>query len=207
MDRLAILGASGHGKVVADAAIEAGWRSISFFDDVSAESSFGRWPILGDTESLCSSVKAFSGVIIGIGNNRVRLRKQETLLEAGAWFPSLVHPRAYVSRDARIGAGSVVFAGAIVQPGVILGSGVIVNTAATIDHDCMVANGAHICPGAHLAGGVSVGECAWVGIGAAVRQCVSIGSDAMAGAGAVVVSDIAAGVTVVGVPAGSMTRS
>jgi sugar O-acyltransferase (sialic acid O-acetyltransferase NeuD family) len=207
MGSLAILGASGHGRVVADTAIEAGWRSIAFFDDASVEPSFGRWPILGDTESLCSSLKAFSGVIIGIGNNRVRLRKQKALLEAGALFPSLVHPRAYVSRDARIGAGSVVFAGAVVQPGVVLGSGVIVNTAATVDHDCMVADGAHICPGAHLAGGVGVGECAWVGIGAAVKQCVSIGSDAMVGAGAVVVSDIASGVTVVGIPAGPTTRS
>jgi acetyltransferase-like isoleucine patch superfamily enzyme len=59
----------------------------------------------------------------------------------------------------------------------------------------------HISPGAHVGGGVAIGECSWIGIGAAIRHCVRIGKDVVVGAGAAVVRDLPSGVTAVGVPA------
>jgi sugar O-acyltransferase (sialic acid O-acetyltransferase NeuD family) len=200
--QLAILGASGHGKVVGDSALEIGWEKLVFFDDGDANPSrVSEWPVEGGFDALLGRHPDFAGVVVAIGNNRVRLSKTRALMSAGAAVVSLVHPKSYVSRTASVSLGCVVFAGAVVQPGARLGSACIVNTGATVDHDCVLADGVHICPGAHLAGGVSVGECAWVGVGSSVRQYVSIGADAVVGAGAAVVSDVAAGVTVVGVPA------
>jgi sugar O-acyltransferase (sialic acid O-acetyltransferase NeuD family) len=202
MAHLAILGASGHGRVVAETAIEAGWESIVFFDDgFGGRSGFGRWPVAGDGDALLASVREFAGVIVAIGLNRSRLAKIRQFAAAGAALTTLIHPRAYVSRDVKLGPGSVVFAGAAIQPGASLGSACIVNTAATVDHDCILADGVHISPGSHLAGGVLIAECAWLGIGSVVRQHVSIGADAVVGAGAAVVRDVAQGTTVVGVPA------
>ena len=200
--KLAILGASGHGKVVADTALEAGWESLVFFDDgFDDRSFFGCWPVAGSTYALIASVRDFSGVIVAIGQNRIRLAKSRELAAAGAVMSTLIHPRAYVSRNAALGPGSVVFAGAVVQPGCSFGTACIVNTGATVDHDCNLADGVHVCPGANLAGGVVVGECAWLGIGCSVRQSISIGADSVVGGGGAVVCDVPAGATVVGVPA------
>lgn len=205
--KLAILGASGHGKVVADSALEAGWDSLVFFDDsVEVRSAEGRWLISGSTDVLLATLHDFAGVIVAIGDNRARLAKTRALAGAGATIVTLIHPRAFVSRGATIGPGSVVFAGAVVQAGASVGQAGIVNTAATVDHDCLLADGVHICPGANLAGGVSVGECAWVGIGSCVRQYLSIGANAVVGAGAVVVDDVAANCTVAGIPARPLAR-
>ena len=206
--RIAIVGASGHGKVVADTALECGWQSLTFFDDSAhLRDRFGDWPIVGQTAALVASLSEYAGVIVAIGHNRVRLSKVRELSAAGANMVTLVHPRAYVARDVRLTAGTVVFAGAVVQPGATIGAGVIVNTGATVDHDCVLADGVHICPGAHLAGGVSVGECAWLGIGCVVRQYITIGADVVVGGAAAVMTPVPDGITVVGVPARPMMES
>ena len=59
----------------------------------------------------------------------------------------------------------------------------------------------HVAPGAMLGGGVRVGPLAHIGLCATVRDHVNIGPGATLGMGAVVVRDVAAGVTVMGVPA------
>ncbi len=204
---LAILGTGGHAKVIADTAAEIGWSSIFFFDDRKIEGAvFGRWPFSGSASLLAQNVKDFDGVVVGIGSNRVRQGVCSTLIAAGGNLITLIHPHAYVSRDARVCAGTVVFAGAVIQAGARIGHGVIVNTGATVDHDCVLADYVHVSPGVNLAGGVSVGECAWVGIGSAVRQNVVIGPDAVVGAGSAVVGDVSAGATVAGVPARLLSR-
>lgn len=202
MRKLAILGASGHGKVVADTALQVGWDEVLFFDDAWPDLTMNDGvPVIGDTNHLLSSVDQFAGAIVAIGNNRVRLRKVQCLVKAGFALPSLLHPNASVAKDVVIELGVVVFAGAVVQPGSQLGLASIVNTGATVDHDCTLASSVHVSPGANLAGGVEVGECSWIGIGACVNQYLTIGADVTIGAGAAVINDLPDGETVVGVPA------
>ncbi|WP_299230630.1 acetyltransferase [uncultured Halomonas sp.] len=200
--RLAILGASGHGKVVADTALQAGWKEVVFFDDAWPRvSENGAWSVAGGTATLFDTANDFDGVVVGIGNNATRLAKTRKLLASGAPLVTIIHPNAVVSAQAELGIGSVVFAGVVIQADCYVGMACIVNTRASLDHDCTLADGVHISPGAALAGYVKVGEGAWVGIGAAVKQLVSIGRHAVVGAGAAVIKDVAAGSTVVGVPA------
>lgn len=199
--KLALLGASGHGKVIADAALLSGWQ-VTFFDDAwPAVHWNGHWAVEGHTAALLARLAEFDGVIVAIGNCKIRWERQQLLHAAGARIATVIHPAATVSAYARIGAGSVVMAGAVVNVDSVLGDACIVNTGATVDHDCQLASGVHISPGAHLSGNVQVGDCSWVGVGAAVRQGVVIGAHATVGAGAVVVGPVAAGLTVVGSPA------
>ncbi|PPA04925.1 acetyltransferase [Pseudomonas sp. MWU12-2312b] len=208
MKRLAILGASGHGKVVADTAECCGWQEIEFFDDAWPQQSFiGVWPVVGTTGDLLSRVKEFDGVLVAIGNNSIRRSKIDALKALGAHLPVLVHPSSTISRLAEIGSGTVVFASAVVNAYAIVGEGVILNTGCSIDHDCILGVCVHVSPGARLAGGVNVGDGTWIGIGACVRQMLNVGSNVVVGAGAAVVCSISDNMTVAGVPARKITRS
>lgn len=205
---MAILGASGHGKVVADAALRAGWKEITFFDDSWPQlRQLGPWAVAGSSVDLLRSDTTFDGVVVAIGHNLTRLRKHRELVAGGLTVASVVHPAAVISPFAVVGEGSVVFAGAVINAFATVGASVIVNTGATVEHDCVLGDGVHMSPGAHLGGGVTLGEAAWIGVGAAVRHGISIGANAVVGAGAAVVKDVAAGLVAVGVPARSLSSS
>lgn len=202
MKTLAVLGASGHGKVVADTAQCCGWERVDFFDDAwPSRTKNGNWSVVGDSAALHMRIEEYDGVIVGIGNNSVRHAKLEMLLNIEAPVVSLLHPAACISQYASIGVGSVVLAGVVVNTDAHIGFGAILNTGCSIDHDCVLGNAVHVSPGARLAGGVLVGECSWIGIGACVRQMIRLGRDVVVGAGAAVINDVADGRCVVGVPA------
>lgn len=203
---LAILGAGGHGRVVADCAEASGWDRIDFFDDGAAAAS-GPWPVVGRIADFHDRAGDYDGVIVGIGANRVRLNLHRDLTTRGAKTVTLIHPAATISRHAVVGAGTVVFAGAVVNVGTTIGEACIVNTGAGIDHDCRLGDGSHVSPGAHLGGGITLGECGWIGVGAAVRHGVAIGRDSQVGAGAAVVSDVQDELVVAGVPAKPLKRN
>jgi sugar O-acyltransferase (sialic acid O-acetyltransferase NeuD family) len=200
--RLAILGASGHGKVVADAAEQAGWPSVAFFDDAwPGLQANGPWAVEGNTEALLDRLMDFDGVIVAIGNNRTRATKQAELVASGGKMATIIHPSAMVSAHATLGLGSVVFANAAVNACATVGAGVIVNTGAVVEHDCVVDDFAHISPNGVLSGGVALGALVWVGSCASVKQLISVGEASIVGMGAVVIKDVPPGVTVVGNPA------
>ena len=207
MKRLAIYGASGHGKVVADCAVASGWGEVEFFDDKWPDLEVsGRWRVTGNLETLIQKMSSCDGVIVAIGDNKIRMEKIAYLESVNMPLVSLIHPSAVISQYAEIGVGAVIFAGAVINVDTRIGKGVIINTGATIDHDCDVDEGSHVSPGANLAGGVLVGKSCWIGIGASVKQGIEIADGVTVGAGAAVVSDInTPDITVVGVPAAPMS--
>ena len=193
--KLGLIGAGGHGKVVADTAVAAGWGEVVFFDSAFPDRTRnGVWPILG------KHPENWSGILFcSVGDNTVRARLINEL--DTATLPILSHPSAILSPSVEIGAGTLIVAGAIVNADTMIGKGVILNTACSVDHDCHIGDFVHISPGARLAGGVQVGAGSWIGIGAVMREGVSIGANTMVGAGAVVISDVPDGAQVAGVPA------
>ncbi len=198
--KVAMLGAGGHARVVADAARARGWKVVACYDD-DPEALLAEAPRRGALADLLSEAHLYEGVLLGLGDNALRRRWLERLLQAGAHLPALVHPFAWVSPSAVLKEGVVVMAGAVVQTGAVLGGGCIVNTGASVDHDCRLGACVHVAPGARLAGGVQVGDGAWIGIGACVREGVRIGEGALVAAGAAVVADVPDGARVGGVPA------
>lgn len=202
MNKLAILGASGHGRVLADMAELIGWQTVIFFDDAWPKITYNsHWPVAGNSDDLLNRLSDFDGVIVGIGNSSIRLAKQTLLTSHCAPLISLIHPSAQISRYAHVGTGTAIMAGATVGVDCTIGDACIINTQASIDHDCELANGIHISPMVALAGGVSIEQGAWVGIGASVRELITIGSGAIVGAGAVVVKPVLPKTCVIGNPA------
>ena len=202
MKILAILGASGHGKVVAEIAELSGWDEIVFFDDAFPEvNAVGEWRVIGATGDLLAERDKYSAAIVAIGNNGIRLDKSKYLIANGFELATLVHPSSTISKYAKLDEGSVVMAGAVINPFVSVGMSSIINTACSIDHDCVLGEGVHISPGVHIAGGVSIGDLCWLGIGAVVKQYIEISHSVVVGAGAVVVNNIDPNLLVKGIPA------
>jgi len=202
LHKLTILGAGGHGRVLADAALRAGWEAVEFFDDRWPDvRQAGPWSITGPINLVLSEPDRVEAAIVGIGNNRVRLRLFDACVNANLTLTSVIHPSACISDFASIGSGSAILAGSVVGPFATVGEAAIVNHGAIVEHDCRLARGVHICPQAALGGEVDVAEGAWIGIGAVLRNRVSVGIDAVVGAGAVVVADVPDYLTVVGSPA------
>lgn len=200
-DKLLVIGASGHGKVITDVALKMNkWKSISFLDDdENIKSSMGI-DVIGTTYDVFKYIKYFD-IFVAIGNNKTREKIQEKLEAEGASIPVLIHPTAVVGKQVVFGSGSVLMAGVVINCCTHIGKGCIINTGATIDHDNSIGNYVHISPGAHLAGTVKVGKGSWLGIGSIISNNINIISGCNIGAGAVVIKDIKEPGTYVGVPA------
>ncbi|ELH7810901.1 acetyltransferase [Vibrio harveyi] len=208
MKHCAILGASGHGKVVAEIAELNGYNEITFFDDRWPNlTSVAHWKVSGDTNTLLRKAKVYDLTIIAIGHNAIRISKQRELSLAGASFGVVAHPSAVISKYANIGVGTVVMANAVINAFSNIGMSCIINTACTIDHDCNLADGVHISPGVNLAGGVEIGENSWIGIGSQIKQLVVIGHDTVVGCGSTVINNVASSQVVVGSPAHKLIKS
>lgn len=196
MKQLLIIGASGHGKAVADIAKLNGYENILFFDDNDNIKECGKYPVIGKS----SDVTAYEGdVIVAIGNADIREKLHKLYAERNK--PILIHPSAVVADTVSILEGTVVMAGAVINADAVIGKGCIVNTCSSVDHDCNIGDYVHVSVGAHIAGTVNIGDKTWVGIGASVSNNIDICGGCMIGAGAVVVKNIEVKGTYVGVPA------
>lgn len=200
--RIAIIGAGGHAKVVADAVNSMGY-DIGLFVSNDGKSSHYGLPVVGFEEFLRSP---FRVAALGIGDNGARKRVYDDLIDKGIEFPPIIHSSAIISDSAQIWDGAVVMAMSVINAEAKIGIGAIINTASVIEHDCHIGEFAHISPKAALAGGVIVGERSHVGIGASAIQGVKIGKYCRIGAGAAVISDIEDNETAVGVPAKVLGR-
>ena len=202
-----ILGAGGHGSVVADVLLLCDNIVIGYADNNKGlnNKTLDNFKILGTDEFIINNFAPKSILLangIGsVGNVAVRRKVYQNFSKYGYQFQSLQHPSAIISSKAKNGIGVQIMAGAIVQPGVYVGENTIINTGAIVDHECVVGNHGHIGPGATLSGNVCVGDSTHIGTGACIIQGIKIGSDVLIGAGTVVTKNIPDGSQVVGVPA------
>lgn len=204
--KLLILGAGGHGQVLADlfnsvSGDENRIVPIGFLDDdvsIAHEVRCGI-PVLGSLADI--SKIEHDAIIIGIGNNQIRSRLFSKLLLSGERFATAIHRSAVIGCGVEIGNGSVICAGVIVSTGSTIGENVIVNTSSSVDHHSQIGNHTHIAPGVHLGGYVKVEDHTLVGIGATVLPNIRIGANCIVGAGAVINRNVPDNVLAKGIPA------
>lgn len=188
-----LFGASGHGKVIAEAAEASGWEISGFVDENPAIRSLLKYRVFRE---IPTDVRE---LVISIGDNFTRKRIATELDDHS--FATIVHPFSSLSTTAEIKKGTVILSGVSVNSGARIGQHCILNTNSSIDHDCELGDFVHISPNAALAGDVKVGEGTHIGMGACVIQGVKIGKWAVIGAGAVVIRDVPDFAVMVGNPA------
>lgn len=195
---LVIIGAGGHALVVWEAALSTQcYKVLGFVDAAKAGETLLDLPVFDRNPGV-------EHFVVAIGDNRVRKRIFEENLKEGYEAATIIHKTAYLADRATVGKGTVVLAGAILTPLAAVEDNCIINTSATVDHQCTVESHAHLSVGVHLAGRTHVREGVLMGVGSVSLPGVTIGEWSTVGAGAVLVSDVASGSTVGGVPAKSL---
>ncbi len=199
MDDVVIVGAGGHGKVIADIVVKSGQNLRGFLDDNrSLSDNVLGFPILGAVSDIPLWAERGCRFLLAIGNNEVRRRLAEQYRVA---YATAVHPTACLGLEVQLGEGTVVMAGVIVNPGACVGRHCILNTACVVEHDNAIGDYAHICPGVALAGTVTIGEGTQIGVGSSVRNNITIAANCLVGAGSAVVCNLDESGVYVGVPA------
>ncbi len=190
-NKVFLYGASGHAKVVKDIAILALVDVPCLIDDNPKVNEL-------DGLSVVHSADGLFPLIITIGDCQIRRKIVAKMGERK--YLTVVHPKAILADNVKLGHGTVVMAGAILNPYAKVGNHCIINTGASLDHDVKVDDFVHIAPHCTLCGEVEVGEGTWVGAGSTVIQGIHIGKDCIIGAGSVVVKDIPDGMVAYGNP-------
>lgn len=199
--KIILLGYSGHGFVVAEAAIESKLDLLFYADKISRTINPYKLNYIGDEESeFFEGWESNNKFILGIGNNKIRENVVSHIISKNYEVLNVIHPKSSISEYTKIGRGNFFARNCSISPLVNIGNYCIINTGAIIEHECILGNTVHIAPGAVLAGNVEIGERSFIGANAVIKQGITIGKDVIVGAGTVVLRDIPDGKIIIGNP-------
>jgi sugar O-acyltransferase (sialic acid O-acetyltransferase NeuD family) len=199
--KIILVGYSGHGLVVADTALENNLNVIGYTEKTLNEINPFMLEYLGNESS--PDFKGWDldvSFVLGIGDNLLREKIYNNILNNGKKVISLINSTASISSFATIGEGVFINRNVTINAFVKIGSNVILNTGCIIEHECEILDNVHIAPGAVLAGNVKVGSGSFIGANSVIKQGVKIGKNVIVGAGTVVLNDISDGNKIVGPP-------
>ena len=164
MKELYLIGGGGHCKSVIDVVETTGTFEIKGIFDVPervGEKVLG-YEIIGSDGDLNSFAKSNACFLVTIGQIKSpELRKKA--FGNKLKFATVISPYAYVSKHAKIGAGTIIMHGAIVNAGAKIGKNCIVNSKALIEHDSVVGDHCHISTAAVINGDCIVKEQTFIG--------------------------------------------
>lgn len=201
-----LLGYSGHGIVVSEAATLCGIQILGYTDRKELNTNPFSFDFLGDENDPNFNWEKCNSYLLGVGSNTIRERIALRVEKAGGKCMTVVHPKSSLASTASIDEGTFVARNVAVNPLVSVGKHSILNTSCTIDHECVIGNNVHIAPGAVLAGNVIVHDGAFIGANAVIKQGVTIGRNATVGAGSVVLRNVEENQVVVGNPTRILSR-
>lgn len=196
-----LIGYSGHGFVVAEAALETGINIIGYSDrSVLSANPFGLEYLGLENDESFTGWQMDVSFILGIGDNAIRQRIANLVSSKNKKLLTVISKSASVSQTAKIGEGVFINRNAAVNAFAEIGNNSILNTGCIVEHECVLGNVVHIAPGAVLAGNVTIGDRTFVGANSVIKQGVTVGKDVVIGAGTVIINDIPDGLRVVGNP-------
>lgn len=203
MQKVVVIGAGGHAKVVIDLLRASGFDVVACADPSAEAAQINGVPVVGDEMEVLPGFyeQGVRHAFVALGDNRLRQRVAEKVRGLGFQFVNAIGKSAVLSQSVRLGTGCAIMEGAVVNADTQVDDFAIINTNASVDHDCSIGRYAHVAPGCAIAGVVKIGDRAFIGVGARVIPNVRICEDVIVGAGAAVVRDIDIPATWVGVPA------
>jgi sugar O-acyltransferase (sialic acid O-acetyltransferase NeuD family) len=200
---LVLVGAGGLAREVLPVARKAYREVVAVDDDPSTwGSSLYGVRVLGGLDLVSGLPDA--EVLVCLGRGTARRAVVERLAQLGVGqdrYPTVIHPSVEIPAGCSVEGGSIVLAQVAMTADVRVGRHVVVMPNATLTHDDVLENFATVCAGVALGGAVRIGEAAYIGMNASVREGLEVGYDSTLGMGAVLVESMPPGQTWAGVPA------
>ena len=201
---LLLVAASGLAREVMSVCEATGRQVVGVLDDdpAKAGTAFGSTTVLGSLELARHHPEAELLLCAGKGSVRRDLAVRLAVLGVGSdRYATVVDPSVRVPSTCSLGAGSILLGGVVLTADVGVGRHVVCMPHVTLTHDDDLADYVTLTTGVSLGGGVCVGEAAYIGMNASVRERLSVGADSVLGMGAVLVADQPPGTVYAGVPA------
>ena len=195
MNSILLIGGGGHCRSCIDV-IEAEGKFI--IAGIVCQPRGGREPVLGyevlgDDEDLPELFKKYKFALITVGqiksvNVRVKLFQQVQRL--GFELPTIISPRAYVSKNASLGIGTIAMHDALVNIGAKIGNNCILNTKSLVEHDAIVADHCHISTSSVINGGAIIREKTFIGSNTITKEGLTVGKNSVIGSGLRVMNEV-----------------
>jgi sugar O-acyltransferase (sialic acid O-acetyltransferase NeuD family) len=195
MDKILLIGSGGHARACIDVIETSNQFEISGLvekDESMTNANLG-YPIIGTDNDLHDLRQKYKNILIAVGQIKaptIRIKLYQLLKELNFTLPVIISSKAYVSKHAQIGEGTIIMHGAIVNANAKIGKNCIINNRSLIEHDAIIGNHCHIATGAIINGEVNVADETFIGSGVITKQCISIGNNCIIGAGVVLKSDV-----------------
>lgn len=191
--KLILIGGGGHCSSCIDVIEQENKFDIAGIVDDAIESStrFG-YPILGGDSELPSLREKYDYILITVGQIKSptpRVRLFEYARSIGFQFATVISPRAYVSRQASIGKGTIVMHDALINAYAAVGNNCIINTKSLIEHHAIIEDDCHVATGAIINGGTVIGRGTFVGSNSVTREQQKTGDHAFIKAGSIFKGD------------------
>jgi sugar O-acyltransferase (sialic acid O-acetyltransferase NeuD family) len=173
---LILIGGGGHCVSCIDVIEQENKFTIAgIVDNDSSIEKLLDYPRLGCDEDLIKLRTSFDFALVTVGqiiSPEIRKRLFERVESLGFDLPTIISPRAYVSKHVTIGKGTVVMHDALVNARASVGNNCIINTKALVEHDAVIEDNCHISTGAIVNGGVIVRQGTFVGSNAVSKEYI-----------------------------------
>lgn len=174
--RIILIGGGGHCASCIDVIEQENKFEIAgIVDNAIANEAILGYPVVGGDESLGQLRSNCDYTLVTVGQIKtpaVRIRLYEYAKSLGFKFPTIISPRAYVSKHATIGDGTIIMHDALINSRATVGSNCIINTKALVEHDGIVEDNCHISTAATINGGAIIRKGTFVGSNAVTREGV-----------------------------------
>jgi len=191
MKEILLIGGGGHCRSVIDVIEQEGQFQIVGIVDMAE--LLGRdilgYPVIGDDSDLENLAKKYAYALITIGQIKSpeqRIKLFELAKKAGFKMPSILSPRAYVSKHAFIADGTIIMHDVVINAKASIGNNCIINSKALIEHDSLILDHCHISTSVTINGGVIVEDGCFIGSGATTKESIIIKNNSVIQAGSFV---------------------
>lgn len=190
MRELILIGGGGHCRSCIDVIKQEAKYSIKGIIDVPEKigNSLDSYPYIGTDEDIPKLALENTDFLITLGHlgdAEKRIRCYNTIKDSHGTMATVISPRAYVSKSATIGEGTIILHDALINTGAVIGYNCIINSKALIEHDAIIEEQCHISTGSIINGSSSIGFGSFIGSHATIIQGVSCKPNSFIKAGSV----------------------